>query len=363
MGQSPSVTVEETRVPGNKLMVVTTGNARATVPFSEETDEFSDDSRREVLPRFCLSGDMHPSYCGRYLSPEMRKRYLMAHGPPCKSFAFRPGSLITDATHIPPELRGYVVDGEQCRFVRSDFLYTDRDLRRCCTNPAEPECPEALRNGYTTSDCDGAMRALCVRDPGNALCLQWLNTRRLPALVAYADICSRELDQHHCSEFVRVTRPDFFAISDAAILRFCAEHRGNRDCWCVAPPTNRVNALETVLGPRVCWVHECTSQSTDRKYLLFEQDEQRKKCKYVGCSISVDTLLLEKSTATLVADCLHSDVSGLSEDPGTRRARRGTLPTPAAPLAILVAAVLFYFLCVYARRRVNSRVINVRRRW
>lgn len=363
MGQSLSVQVEDTAIPGDKLLVVSDSGWKTTVPFSEESGEFSDDTQREILPRFCLSGNMHFSNCGLYLSPDLRKRYLMMHGPPCRSFKFRLGSLIDPSARIPDQLQGLVVDGEQCRFVRSDFVYSDRDIRRCCTEPDATGCPETLRNGYTTSDCDGAMRGLCTRDPGNALCLQWLNTRRLPALVTYADICSRELDRHPCSEFVRVTRPDFFAISDAAIRRYCAEHRGNKDCWCVAPPTGRVSALETILGPRVCWVHECTDESTDRKYLLFEQDEQRKKCKYVGCSINIETLILENATATLVADCLHRDVSGLAEDPGTRRPQRGALPTPAAPLAILVAAVLFYFLCVYARKRVNSRVINVRRRW
>ncbi|QGN68116.1 myristylprotein of the poxvirus entry/fusion-complex [Equine molluscum contagiosum-like virus] len=366
MGQTlTALRVEETSVPGEKLLHVEFSDARknTTVPFSEENRLFRDASVSEINPRFCLTDELTPSFCGALLAPALRQRYVLARGESCRSFSFRPGSLITDTRAVPPAVAYYVRGGERCRFLRSDFFAQDADVARCCTQPGARACPQRLRNGYATPDCDAAMTAFCAQQPGSAQCLRWLRTRRPAPLAAYADLCARALDQRYCSEFVRVTRPDFFAYSDAAILRYCQDHRGDSACWCVAPPSGRVGAIETFLGPRVCWLHECTDQSRDRKYLLFDQDRQRKRCQYVGCTISVRTLQLTGASATLVADCVSRGLARGDEPPGRRRAAVRMLPGFAHPAAALVLAMLlFYFLRVYARARVNSRVINVRRR-
>ena len=364
MGQTlTALRVEDTAVPGEKMLRVEYSRAadNTSVPFSEETQHFADDSLPEIRPRFCLLPEMAPAFCGGFLTPALRKRYLLARGEQCRSLSFRPGSLITDTRPPPKGVEQYVALGERCRFVRGDFLAQDRDLARCCTQPNAQDCPERLRNGYSTPDCDAAMASFCAAQPGSAPCLAWLDTRRAPALAAYADICARDLYRSYCSQFVNVSRPEFFAYSDAAILQYCRTHRARRECWCVAPPTPRVRNAEVFLGPRVCWLHECTDQSRDRKYLLFDQDVQRKKCQYVGCNITVDMLQLENASATLVSDCVGTDAPG-DESPGTRSAHVPALPVLPVTSALLAAAVLFYFLALYARRRVPDRPVRTRRR-
>ncbi|ATI21054.1 myristylated protein [Western grey kangaroopox virus] len=366
MGQSlTALAVQESGIPGIKyLRAEYADGSRRYVRFREEASVHTDRDALEVNPAFCRPHNMHPSHCGSFLSPDISKRFVMDHGAPCRSLTFRPGSVIDDPRPVPGDVTEYVTEGTLCRFVNVDYLYSDSDLARCCMSDNRSECPTVLNNGYETDHCDDIMSARCPGDPGSPNCLLWLSKKREVALATYSGICSENLDQSYCSDFVDYTRPDFFSYSDAAIIRYCLEHRHDPRCWCVVTPGTNMPELELALGPKVCWLHECTDRTRDRKYLLFSQDVQRKYCKYVGCRINVETLKLTNSTADLIAACRGAGAGDAVEEGesdgamDTQEEFVGWLPIP---MAMICMFVLFYFLCIYNRDLVNSNRINVRR--
>ncbi|AQT34596.1 m106L [Myxoma virus] len=325
----------------------------------------------EIHPKFCLTETMDPSHCGTFLSDELSKKYVLTRGEPCRSFTFRPGSFIIYNgdineryidNQIPDSAKAYIAKGYRCRFVKKDYMIMDKEIEGCCTSP-HAGCPGHLNNGYVTSHCDTYMDPFCTANPGNSQCLTWLRTKRKIALETYSQICATEMEERYCSEFVRVARPDYFTFADNALIKFCDRNKANKNCWCVTSPSKTITD-EKYLGPRVCWLHECTDKSKDRKWLLFDQDVQRSRCKYTGCSINVNELTLENSNADLVAECKGLKTVTGDIDPGVPKKP----PPPKRPfffsfvISFICIAVLFYFVAVFYRKKIKTRDINVRRR-
>ncbi|AAR98450.1 ORF093 myristylated protein [Bovine papular stomatitis virus] len=359
MGDSVSkVEVIDTPAPGEYALRITHTTGVDTFNFAEESETFSDVRAKEIRPRFCLLPDMDPGQCGRFLSKEVAARARLVQGPPCDSLFFRPGSLLR-ADYIPDSAKPYLRKGSMCVFkMASGPAPTDAAMARCCTRPT-PDCPSVLANGYKTAHCDLVMASRCAVEPDAPECMDWLRTGRYAALDAYAGLCAKHMDARFCSEFARVARPSLFAFGDSALRRYCDAHRSAPECACV---TGR--ALGKYLGPRVCRAHECTDQSRDRKWLFFSQDVQRSRCKYVGCRIDVDSLVMQNSRADMIADCGKAVAAGYADpDPGVRDNAQAFLPAvPPFAVAALAAAVIFYFVAVYSRRSLETKVINVYRR-
>ncbi|CCD83288.1 myristylated membrane protein-putative [Squirrelpox virus] len=374
MGAGPSnlpvesVSVVSAAVPWEKFMVFRLGGQDSPefVRFYEESDVFKDGTQAEIVPHFCLTPDMDPSSCGSFVDPSIAGKYTLTLGAPCHSITFRPGSYVLFRDFLPPNAQQYLADGRLCRFVRDDDLGTDADRVPCCTGARTAGCPKMLCNDYATTDCDEVMSTFCRANPGSGNCLKWLRTARPQALATYAAVCAGDMEARHCSEFVRVARPREYAFADTALEAFCARNPGNRNCWCVRHPGSEAVESEKFLGPRVCWLHECTDDTRDRKWLRFDQDVQRTRCQYVGCTINVDSLYMKNSRAELMTSCGSGLAARGDTHPGEPdRPWRVAAALPAAvyvPVALLLSCVVVYFLTVYARRRIKTRDINARRR-
>ncbi|AAK85069.1 putative myristylated membrane protein [Lumpy skin disease virus] len=341
------------------------------ITFLEEQKIYNDDKKSEILPNFCLTDNLKISHCGNFVSDEISKKYILVKGDSCRSFSFRPGSMIlytNDITEdyldnkIPESAKEYILKGTQCKFIKKDYFINDDDIIKCCTNPSIGNCPKKLNNEYQTSHCDNSMSFFCKSNPDNVQCLKWLRTKRKIALSTYTDICSNNMDKRYCSEFIRVVRPNFFTFGDIALLSYCNKNKGNRNCWCVSPPNNIT--FDRYLGPRVCLLHECTDKTRDRKWLLYDQDIQRSRCKYIGCNININSLTLENSKIDLISDCSKNKNIIGDLDPGIPKAKKKRdLPNIIGfPFIFICLAVLFYFLVIYNRKKIKTNNINVRRR-
>ncbi|AWU47151.1 Myristylated protein [Sea otter poxvirus] len=367
MGQVISdIYISHTFKPGEYDMIIDLVNPFTSydIPFSEESETFTDSSVLEINPRFCLLDNMDPGYCASYLSTDVAKKFVHVKGDPCISFSFRPGSVINYTDPIPSLAKPYIRNGYKCKFVRDDVQATDNIFKRCCTNPTK-DCPKRLSNEYTTNDCDGVMATFCNMYPYNTNCLQWLRNKGKVAMSTYSKICASNLDSRYCSEFISIVRPDNFAFGDNSILQYCKTHTGNMNCWCVRPPIfDIVDKSNRFLGPRVCWRHECTDITRDRKWLLFNQDVQRTRCKYVGCTVSIDSLSMSKSTVDIVSDCSRGIPVMGDKDPGINNTiNKSNIPHIlfSIPLTMLFVSIIIYFICIYSHSRIKTNIINVSR--
>lgn len=88
----------------------------------------------------------------------------------------------------------------------------------------------------------------------------------------------------------------------------------------MSPPNNIT--FDRYLGPRVCLLHECTDKTRDRKWLLYDQDIQRSRCKYIGCNININSLTLENSKIDLISDCSKNKNIIGDLDPGIPKAKK-----------------------------------------
>ncbi|ASK51314.1 Myristylated protein, essential for entry/fusion [Eptesipox virus] len=345
------------------------------ISFYEENKVYNDESQTVIEPKFCLEKGQPIEQCGLFLSDMLSKKYVLTNGLPCRTFKFRPGSLIIYDKNItekyldsslPSSASQYIGKGHRCKFVKRDFMAMDSDVIRCCTTSNKQNCPNILNNNYETENCDNIMSKFCKSNPDNINCLEWLRTNRKIALSTYADICSKHMDQRYCSEFIRVVRPDNYTFGDTALLNFCKNHRGNRNCWCVFQPNSQLDTdiNGRYLGPKVCWLHECTDETRDRKWLLFDQDVQRSRCKYIGCSININSLILKNSNANLIADCSGNKVNMGDINPGTPmfKTQLNIPELPSFLIVFFILSILFYFISIYGRNKIKTNVINVHRR-
>ncbi|AST09327.1 myristylprotein [Murmansk poxvirus] len=355
--------------PRDKTYYVTFSDRRYNqyITFSEDWKYNYFLATNEIKPKFCLLPNMPIEHCGTFLTPKIADQYVLINGEPCNSFKFRPGSLIKYKDTLTPELinklkaNNYIDYGRRCHFVKKDYLIgTSSEIAKCCLKK-DSNCPKRFSD-YENEHCDNFMSKFCSLDPGYPNCLEWLRTKRKIALSTYSKICSKHMDERYCSEFIRVIRPDYFTFGDTALLVFCDNHKGNSNCWCVNHPNEE--SSDKYLGPRVCLSHECTDESRDRKWLYYNQDVQRTRCKYVGCSINVNSLTLNNSHADIISDCTrHTSVVG-DVDPGkpvTKNEPR--LPSWIGIVAsVVILSVIFYFISIYSRPIVKTKHINVRRR-
>ncbi|AEN03709.1 myristylprotein [Yokapox virus] len=339
------------------------------ITFSEDWENYYFTARDEIKPKFCLLPNMPIEHCGTFLSPHIRDKYTLTYGKPCNSFTFRPGSLIKHKNTLTPDLikkleaSNYIGYGRQCNFIKKDFLIsTSDDVSNCCLKKKK-NCPEIYNGSYETEHCDNFMKDFCIKDPGNPNCLEWLRKKRKISMALYSVICAKHMDKRFCSEFIRVIRPDYFTFGDVSLSVFCSNHIGNSNCWCVNHPNDEYK--NKYLGPRVCLSPECTSESKDRKWLYYNQDVQRTRCKYIGCSINVNSLTLNNSHADIISDCNKRNTIVGDIDPGkpTIKAKEQILPSwVGIVISVIVLSVIFYFISIYSRNIIKTKPINVRRR-
>nr|WGO62732.1 myristylated membrane protein [Wadden Sea poxvirus] len=343
------------------------------IKFVEENKIYDNESMNEINPQFCLTNNLDIENCGNFLSTRLSKKYILVKGNSCRSFIARPGSLILYENGIneksidefESQTLKYISKGIRCKFIKNDFNITDSEFTKCCIKPSN-NCPTISNNNYETNHCDKIMVNFCNNNPNNVNCMKWLRQRRTIALNTYSNICSKNMDERYCSEFIKITRPDFFHFGDIALINFCKIHNSNRNCWCVNPPNNsKIDNIEKYLGPRVCWLRECTTNNKDRKWLLYDQDIQRSKCKYTGCNININSLILNNAHADLVADCSGNNNIISDINPGLPKKNKNVI-IPFFNIHIIVfiiiILVLFYFTNIYSINKIKTNVINVRRK-
>lgn len=246
-------------------------------------------------------------------------QFRVVKGPEtCKSYFYRPGSVITDKNldKFAQELNE-PINGKKCRIVFQDYNYNDENLERCCFSDNKMKCNKHLINDYTTPHCNVIMSNKCKEDPENPKCLLWLeNTytdKRMEnsALELYSELCSKNHNNTYCDYLCRVARQnnDYRgSFCDKALKNWCKENNHDTRCHCVFTPTENIPDLEQYLGPKECWLSNCTGQPNN-KWLLTEQIETRSKCQITSCIINIEQLTLQNNAkAQLINDC----VSGTS---------------------------------------------------
>jgi len=98
---------------------------------------------------------------------------------------------------------------------------------------------------------------------------------------------------------------------DYSLSKWCTNNT-NKLCGCyngIIDP-NIVSELENILGPKECWLSECTINYTDQKWLSLDQLNIKKNCIIRSCIISINSLIsYGRSKIELVNNCIAGAVS------------------------------------------------------
>jgi hypothetical protein len=245
-------------------------------------------------------------------------RFRLEYGSKCYSLKFRPGICIDPKhKHLLDEAYIEAIEGKKCKIVYQDYNYNNDDLKRCCYTDNKLKCNANLINNYTTNHCNGVMVENCEKDMGNPRCIKWLEQSytRLnnEALELYQDWCSNNFDSELCTYFCKVARNNNDYRSeycDTALKNWCKKNSYNENCMCLYTPNSIIPEVEEYLGPKECWLSQCSSQNNS-KWLTTDQLNTRKKCSVTNCVININQLTLnENASAEFINDCISGGNGG-----------------------------------------------------
>lgn len=274
----------------------------------------------EIDIDFCIVNDLNgvEECMGLFKDPDTTfasklEQFRVEKGTtPCKSWFYRPGLVITDKNIPDMENEiGNIIDGTKCKLVYTDYVYTDKDLERCCFSDNTTKCNANLINGYKTSHCNIPMIDNCKKDPNNPKCLLWLENnyerKENLALEIYSELCSKNFDAPYCDYFCKIARQNNDYTSqycDNALTKWCQNNSYNSNCYCVFTPSDEIPNLEQYLGPKPCWLSYCASQPNN-KWLLTDQINTRSSCQMTGCIITIQHLQMnDNAKIELINDCV-----------------------------------------------------------
>lgn len=238
-------------------------------------------------------------------------------GPvPCLTWFYRPGAIIDERDYdIFKANYPNVLTGKKCRLVYQDFNYDDNDLERCCFSENKTKCNKNLINNYKTDHCNIIMLEKCKNNPEHPSCILWLEQtherKEETALKFYSDLCSENFDKQYCDYFCSVSRKknDYKGkFCDISLEKWCKKHPDNNNCKCLITPKEIIPDVEQYVGPKECWLKECSSQSNN-KWLTTEQIETRANCQITSCLININELTLNDNAK---AEFINNCVSGTS---------------------------------------------------
>lgn len=278
------------------------------------------------IPKYKNTEYVNPPYLSEF------DKYRITKGEStCYSYLFRPG-LVFDPKDIEKarELFGNenVISGKKCKIEFQDYNYNDTEYVSCCTILNSPDslpnevknCNINLVNGYKTNHCNIAMIEYCSLHPNNDNCLLWLensNKRNdITAFQVYSEYCKKNHNDESCEYFCKISRENNSSNSsycDLSLKEWCSKNPNDSNCFCVLTPSDKIPNLEKYLGPKECWLANCSSQG-NMKWLTTEQINTRSNCQITSCIIDVNSLIMnEESELKMINNC----VSGVSVSAAT----------------------------------------------
>lgn len=244
---------------------------------------------------------------------ELNQFRVVKSNTKCNSLYFRPGSVIDDRDleFMQREITNEIIPGRKCKIIFQDYNYNDNDLKRCCYYDDKTSCNANLINNYTTNHCDTIMIQECDKYPDNKNCFTWLEQTYKRgnnlALEFYSKKCQENHTELYCDYLCKVARDnkDYRSqFCDVALKTWCKNHQYNSNCNCLYTPQDLIPELEEYLGPKVCWLNTCASQSKS-KWLTTEQLETRQKCSLTSCIIDIKNLNLNNDAkVSLINNCV-----------------------------------------------------------
>lgn len=248
-------------------------------------------------------------------------QFRIEYGSDCYSLNFRPGICVEPKNKYKlDQAQIEAVPGKKCKIIYQDYNYNVSDILRCCFEPDKRSCNANLKNNYTTNHCNGAMLQKCKDNMDHPNCILWLEKsfERFDneALEMYQNWCSNNFDSEICDYFCKISRSnnDYkSAFCDTALQNWCKKHPDNDKCLCVFTPNNIIPEVEKYLGPKECWLAQCSSEPNS-KWLTTDQLNIRKKCSVTNCVININKLTLnDNATADFINDCTSGNSSNMQQ--------------------------------------------------
>lgn len=239
-------------------------------------------------------------------------QYRIEYGSECYSLKFRPG-IVIDSKDINSYSQVYIdtIKGNKCKIVYQDFNYNTKDIERCCFTDDKHSCNANLINNFSTNHCNGIMVEKCKDQMDNPICIKWLEqtyTRfNNEALELYENWCSDNFDSPVCDYFCKIARDNSDYRSeycDRALKYWCKNNANNPKCVCVLSPDEIIPKVEKFLGPKECWLSQCSGEPNN-KWLTTDQLDTRKNCALTSCIINIHELNLnDNARVELINDCI-----------------------------------------------------------
>lgn len=258
-----------------------------------------------------------------FTKAELEQYSIIKGSEYCDGFFYRPGLIVAphDVERLRTSVNG-VVPGKKCTILYQDYNYNDEDLQRCCFSGTTLKCNDHLTNNYVTSHCNVIMKETCQSKENiySDKCMTWLMNNHYRkedvALDTYSNFCAKNFDHPVCNYLCNKAREnkDYKSeFCDRALKEWCTNNSFDSRCFCVITPSSIIPEIETYLGPKECWLSNCSSQS-ESKWLLTDQIDTRKKCNLTSCIINIDQMTLKKNAkAELINDCVSGNKISASE--------------------------------------------------
>ncbi|AAC97640.1 ORF MSV090 putative Molluscum contagiosum virus MC121L (vaccinia A16L) homolog, similar to GB:U60315 [Melanoplus sanguinipes entomopoxvirus] len=239
---------------------------------------------------------------------ELDNYIITNEGSSCMSLAFRPGSVLYETSDW---IKDRIFNGNKCKIIYNGPPIYENDLLECCTGKRTENCNEKLINNFTTSHCNVTMQSYCENNPNDIYCYRWLESQTKLnndiALKLYANLCSKNHIEEYCTYFcINSRNSDYPGYCDIALENYCKNNYYNESCYCYNPPSNIIPNVESVLGPKECWLDPCTTNYTNQKWLTTDQLSIKKSCAIQSCIITIAALNASgNSTINLINNCVE----------------------------------------------------------
>ncbi|CCU55420.1 myristylated protein, essential for entry/fusion (Cop-A16L) [Adoxophyes honmai entomopoxvirus 'L'] len=306
---------------GNKnLLIGLSNNNVINVPMFEQINRINKslyEDKKEYEVDYCIGTPYNSlAECALLFNNDLTSNYtreldnyvITNEGSPCTSLTFRPGSILLGTSEW---LDGRTFLGNKCKIIYRGYPIYENDLNDCCTGKRTIGCHETLINNFTTSHCNVTMQSYCIENPEDVYCYRWLENQSKyydVALKLYSDLCSEDHTKLYCDYMCGYARDNGFSgYCDKSLINWCAENKNNPACFCYNPPSNIIPDVESVLGPKECWLSPCTVSYDGQKWLTTDQLNIKKNCTIQSCIITIASLLARgNNKIDLINNCINN---------------------------------------------------------
>lgn len=241
----------------------------------------------------------------------------------CKTFIFRPGSVLEDNPIENEFTSPYILNGNYCELNFTGPIINKQNIKNCCIKQNcilfkdEQEhklIKSQFSNGFETNNCNDTMMELCALDPKNPICLKWFKKRiekmDHSVIDTYLNYCSSNLNTLECKYVINILRDNnFLLISDKILDNYCSSEDQPPECTCyLANKSETIKNMVETLGPTECWLEECNFGLKDNIFLSSDQLENKSNCNPINCIINVNSITANKnSTINLLNYCVNNN--------------------------------------------------------